>query len=128
MAVLFSHFADLPSRGAQEQSSLPLWEGGLGLRSARRSWADELKMAKERHPAVRAHAGFESPAWTELAEGHAPDPAEEEEAEASQLGDQRNFYDVTVWPQLMESDRAMMRSQGVPLARNPFFSFPVDRT
>ena len=95
-----------PSCGAQDQSSLPLWEGGLGLRSARRtqpaahwaSWADALKMVKERHPAVadtilRAletdtesssiqavlrctrtlhNAGCESPTWTELAEGHGP--------------------------------------------------------
>ena len=44
--------------GAQEQSSLPLWEGGIGLRSAHRtapaahwaSWADALKMIRDRHP------------------------------------------------------------------------------
>ena len=46
--------------GAHEQSSLPLWESGIVLRSARRtapavhwaSWADALKMIKDRHPAV----------------------------------------------------------------------------
>ena len=49
-----------PTCGAWEQSSLPLWKGGLGLRSARRtqpaahwaSWADALKMVHERHPGV----------------------------------------------------------------------------
>ena len=49
-----------PTCGAWEQSSLPLWEGGLGLRSAARtqpaahwaSWADALKMVQERHPGV----------------------------------------------------------------------------
>ena len=47
--------------GAQEQSSLPLWEkSGIGLQSACRtapaahwaSWADALKMIRDRHPAV----------------------------------------------------------------------------
>ena len=50
----------LPTCGAWEQSSLPLWKGGLGLRSAHRtqpaahwaSWADALKMVHERHPGV----------------------------------------------------------------------------
>ena len=50
----------LPTCGVQELSSLSMWEGGIGLRSARRSqpaahwasWADALKMVKERHPIV----------------------------------------------------------------------------
>ena len=50
----------LPTCGAQEQASLPLREGGLGLRSARRTqpaahwanWADAIKMVQERHPGV----------------------------------------------------------------------------
>ena len=50
-----------PTSGAWEQSSLPLWKGGLGLSSAHRtqpaahwaSWADALKMmVHERHPGV----------------------------------------------------------------------------
>ena len=76
-----------PSCGAQEQSSLPLLEGGLGLRSARRTQPQPTGQ----DTMLKAHAGFESPAWTELAKGHAPDPSEEEEAEASQLGDREDF-------------------------------------
>ena len=46
--------------GAENQATLPLWEGGLGLRSARRtqpathwaSWADAIKMAKDRQPPI----------------------------------------------------------------------------
>ena len=89
--------------GAQEQSSLPWWEGGIGLRSACRtapaahwaSWADALKMIRDRHPAVvdivvdalrrpeesmtirtvvecaavLERTGFECPSWEDLAEG-----------------------------------------------------------
>ena len=92
--------------GAQEQSSLPLWEGGIGLRSARQtapaahwaSWADALKMIRDRHPAVvdiildalrrpqesrtirtvvecagvLERTGFECPSWEDLAEGRSP--------------------------------------------------------
>ena len=90
-----------------------MWEGGIGLRSARRSqpaahwasWADALKMVKERHPIVAdtilgalecgaetnsmqailkcnqilRDAGFDSPAWGELAGGRVPEVVEEEE-------------------------------------------------
>ena len=107
----------LPTCGAQELSSLPTWEGGIGLRSARRtqpaahraSWADALKMVKERNTVVADttlgalqsgaetssaqailkcsqilhDAGFESPAWSELAEGRAPGVVEEEEDPAN---------------------------------------------
>ena len=49
-----------PTCGAWEQSSLLLWEGGLGLRSAARTqlaahWASStnaLKMVQERHPGL----------------------------------------------------------------------------
>ena len=97
--------SSFPTCGAQELSSLPMWEGGVGFRSARRtqpaaqwaSWAEALKMVKERHLVVADtilgalesgaetsstqailkctrvlhDAGFESPAWGELAEGRA---------------------------------------------------------
>ena len=85
---------------AEVTASLPFFQGSLGLTSATRiregahwaSWADCLKMVRQRHPAVTdtmisglaegparcfeavrrcAHsltdAGFESPSWTELA-------------------------------------------------------------
>ena len=102
-----------PSCHAQEVSSLPLWKGGLGLRSALRtlpaahwaSWADAVKMVKERHPEVADiilgaletgaesnstqallrcarilhDSGFESPSWAELAEGRTPGSDDEEE-------------------------------------------------
>ena len=99
--------------GAQEQSSLPWWEGGIGLRSACRtapaahwaSWADALKMIRDRHPAVvdivvdalrrpeesmtirtvvecaavLERTGFECPSWEDLAEGRSPGESREEE-------------------------------------------------
>ena len=85
---------------AQVTASLPFFQGGLGLTSAVRiregahwaSWADCLKMVRQRHPAVAdtmvsglaeglvrcfeavrrcalslSDAGFEPPSWTELA-------------------------------------------------------------
>ena len=140
---------------------------GIGLRSARRSqpaahwasWADALKMVKERHPVVGDtilealesgaetssiqailkcsqilhDAGFESPAWGELAEGRT---LEEEDPCQPRFGWQqkassaieKHHFKVSVWPQLLEHERAMMRSQSGPLASTPFVSFPVDWT
>ena len=148
-----------------------MWEGGIGLRSARRSqpaahwasWADALKMVKERHPIVAdtilgalesgaetnsiqailkcsqilCDAGFESPAWGELAEGRVPEAVEEEEdpcqprfgwQQKASSAIEKHHFKVSVWPQLLEHERAMMRSQSGPLASTPFVSFPVDRT
>ena len=156
---------------AQGLSSLPMWEGGTGLRSARRtqpaahwaSWTDALKMVKERHPVVAGtilgalesgaetssiqailkcsrifhDAGFESPAWGALAEGRALEVVEEEEDPCQpRLGWQqkassaikKHHFKASVWPQLLEHERAMMRSQSGPLASTLFDSFPVDRT
>ena len=97
----------LPSCGAEDQARLPLWEGGLGLRSAQRtqpaahwaSWADAIKMVKDRHPSVvelivsaleggrevrsiqvvTQRTGFDCPPWAHLVEGRTPGVAEEEE-------------------------------------------------
>ena len=79
-------------------------------------------------------AGFESPAWGELAEGRAPEVVEEEEDPCQpRLGRQqkassaieKHHFKASVWPQLLEHERAMMRS---PLASTPLVSFPVDQT
>ena len=93
----------LPSCGAEDQARLPLWEGGFGLRSAQRtqpaahwaSWADAIKMVKDRHLSVAKlivsaleggrevrsiqvvmqctqvleRTGFDCPPWAHLAEG-----------------------------------------------------------
>ena len=101
-----------PSCDARIQASLPLCEGGLGLRSAMRSrpaahwasWADALKMIKQRHPGVAdmivrslvSHencssiqsllrcadaletAGFDVPSWEDLAEGRRPEGTSED--------------------------------------------------
>ena len=126
------------------------------------SWANAPKMVKERHPAVADtnlrvletntescsiqavlrctrnlhNAGFESLAWTELAEEHAPDLVEEEKdpcqprfgwQKQTNSAIERHHHDVRVWPQLAESG-AMVRSQRGPLANTPFVSFPVDTT
>ena len=101
-----------PSCDARIQASLPLCEGDLGLRSATRSrpaahwasWADALKMIKQRHPGVAdmivrslvrhencssiqsllrcadalETAGFDVPLWEDLAEGRRPEGTSED--------------------------------------------------
>ena len=95
------------------KASLPLCEGGLGLRSAVRSrpaahwasWADALKMIKQRHPGVAnmiisslarhekcssiqsllmcvdalEATGFEVPSWEDLVEGRRPEGTSEDD-------------------------------------------------
>ena len=102
-----------PHEVRRMKASLPLCEGGLGLRSAMRSrpaahwasWADALKMIKQRHPGVAnmiisslarhekcssiqsllmcvdalEAAGFEVPSWEHLVEGRRPKGTSEDD-------------------------------------------------
>ena len=75
--------------------------------------------------------------WGELVEGRVPQVVEEEEdpcqprfgwQQKASSAIEKHHFQVSVWPQLLEHERAMMRSQIGPLASAPFVSFPVDRT
>ena len=122
---------------ARVQAPLPLCEGGLGLRSAVRSrpaanfgsWADALKMIKQRHPGVASTncssiqpllrcaealeaAGFQGPSWADLAEGGLPEGISEDgdpcqpcigwQKQAATCFE-KQFLSRDVWPRLIES-------------------------
>ena len=138
---------EAPDAHAKASTSLPLVIGGLGLRSASRlrdaahwgNWADTLKMVHERHPMV---AGVILRALAVRSEAPAIEAINQSVENLLAVGPTRTFQQpnscgVACWetsfmrrllPTLSDSEAALFRSQGGPLASTLFVSIPGDRT
>ena len=144
------------STAAHTLSTLSLSAGGLGLASAVRvaahwsSWADSLRMVRQRHPAIaeRMVVGLEVddpvacfrsvrveiPHWQELADSpfpreQDPKPSQSEagwQERATEKLEQK-FVREEVWPVLSDSTRALVRSQHGPLASAPLTALPTSK-
>ena len=148
----------IPDRGhSRAIASLPFPQGGLGLVSASRvrsgahwaSWADCLRMVRQRHPSVadtmiRGLDDGAEPCFVavrtcaqtlSLAEREEVVFAEEPEPHEPKIGLQqqavkslhRKFHQESFWPALTNSAKALMHSQHGPLASAPFTAVPTTR-
>ena len=158
--------ANVDARRSQDTASLPLAQGEPRLASAARvrsgarwaSWADCLRMVRQRHPivadtmieglgtgaepcfqAVRScvqsltEAGFVVPSWTSLAESEEVVFATEAEAHEGwqQKATQKlyeKFHHVCYWPRLTDAEKAMMQSQDGQLASFVVTAVPTNHT